>query len=237
MFQERQKRHDLTTTEAIRPDLSSLRIARLVQTLPPASPTPGHSLSRIATHAPQTKLSVTEPGDSFEQEADSMADKVMRAEAPGEEMGDALLSEGGTPGSDVQRKESGTAAPGAPPDASGAVSTGLSAGGQSLDPATRAFMEPQFGHDFSQVKIHTDAQASQSTEHLAARAYTLGSDIAFRSGEYNPGSAAGKHLLAHGVESRRPTGAAKGSSGTDKKAQRKAMRSDGPELTQTGRSN
>ena len=77
------------------------------------------------------------------------------------------------------------------------VSQGLSGGGQPLDDSTRAFMEPRFGHDFSQVRIHTDSRASYSSEAIAARAYTVGSDIAFRSGEFSPGSSDGRRLLAH----------------------------------------
>jgi hypothetical protein len=82
-------------------------------------------------------------------------------------------------------------------DVSAVVGSGLSGGGQPLDAQTRAFMEPRFGHDFSGVRIHTDTAASQSAEAVAARAYTVGGDIAFRSGEYSPGGSGGRHLLAH----------------------------------------
>jgi hypothetical protein len=58
-------------------------------------------------------------------------------------------------------------------------------------------MEPRFGHDFGHVRVYTDALASQSAESVAARAYTVGSNIAFRRGEYAPGTAQGQRLLAH----------------------------------------
>jgi hypothetical protein len=64
--------------------------------------------------------------------------------------------------------------------------------GQTLDPGLRAFMEPRFGHDFSQVRVHTDAAAA-----LNARAYTAGSDVVFGRGEFNPQSHAGRVLVAH----------------------------------------
>jgi hypothetical protein len=68
--------------------------------------------------------------------------------------------------------------------------------GQPLDAATRAFMEPRFGHDFSRVRVHADAQASESAQAVHALAYTVGQDVVFRSGQYQP-QTAGRHLLAH----------------------------------------
>lgn len=69
--------------------------------------------------------------------------------------------------------------------------------GQPLDQETRAFMEPRFGHDFSRVRVHTDAQAAESTRAVNALAYTVGQDIAFGAGRYAPETTAGKKLLAH----------------------------------------
>ena len=73
----------------------------------------------------------------------------------------------------------------------------LRGGGQPLPETARAFFEPRFGRDFSQVRIHTDAGAAESAQALSARAYTLGNDIVFGAGEYAPDSNEGKHLLAH----------------------------------------
>ncbi|MBV9772855.1 MAG: DUF4157 domain-containing protein, partial [Gemmatimonadetes bacterium] len=69
--------------------------------------------------------------------------------------------------------------------------------GQALDGATRGAMESAFGADFGAVRIHTGPRADALNRSLAARAFTTGSDIFFREGEYAPGSAAGKELLAH----------------------------------------
>lgn len=69
--------------------------------------------------------------------------------------------------------------------------------GQPLDPATRAFFEPQFGHDFSQVRVHTDTKAAESARAVDALAYTAGRDVVFGAGRYQPGSQQGRHLLAH----------------------------------------
>jgi hypothetical protein len=69
--------------------------------------------------------------------------------------------------------------------------------GQPLDPATRAFFEPRFGHDFSGVRVHHGAAAAAATSKLHARAFTLDRDVVFGAGEYRPGDASGRRLLAH----------------------------------------
>jgi hypothetical protein len=58
-------------------------------------------------------------------------------------------------------------------------------------------MEPAFGADFSGVRVHSDSKAHGLNQSLQARAFTTGQDIFFRGGEYNPGSSAGKELVAH----------------------------------------
>jgi hypothetical protein len=74
---------------------------------------------------------------------------------------------------------------------------GARSGGRSLDKDLRSSMEPAFGADFSGVRVHADAKADGLNRSLQARAFTTGQDVFFRSGEYNPGSAGGKELLAH----------------------------------------
>jgi Domain of unknown function (DUF4157) len=69
--------------------------------------------------------------------------------------------------------------------------------GQPLDPATRAFMEPRFGHDFSGVRIHADGSAAESARVVNAKAYTVGREIVFAAGQFQPGTRAGQQLLAH----------------------------------------
>ena len=69
--------------------------------------------------------------------------------------------------------------------------------GRPLDAGTRAFMEPRFGHDFSKVRTHTDAQAAESAHAINALAYTVGNDIVFGRGQYAPGARPGSRLLAH----------------------------------------
>src|SRR5262249_47980297 len=68
---------------------------------------------------------------------------------------------------------------------------------QPMDTETRALMEARFGHDFSQVRVHTDRPAAESVDEVGAIAYTVGRDIVFGSGRYSPNSNAGRRLLAH----------------------------------------
>jgi hypothetical protein len=73
----------------------------------------------------------------------------------------------------------------------------LGSGGHALESATRAFMEPRFGHDFSSVRVHTDARAGESAQAVNAQAYTVGSNVVFAPGQYQPATASGNALLAH----------------------------------------
>jgi hypothetical protein len=69
--------------------------------------------------------------------------------------------------------------------------------GRSLDSDTREFMESRIGHDFSQVRIHTDDRAAKSAKSLNALAYIAGSDVVFGATQYAPQTSSGKRLIAH----------------------------------------
>jgi len=72
-----------------------------------------------------------------------------------------------------------------------------SAGGRPLDAGVRSDMEARLGHDFGDVRVHTGARAHESAMSVQAHAYTVGSDIVFADGRFDPGSDSGKRLLAH----------------------------------------
>ena len=93
----------------------------------------------------------------------------------------------------VQRKENSAS----PPTAPASVHEALNSPGHPLDPNTRAFMEPRFGTDFSQVRIHTGRQPADSARSIGASAYTVGRDIVFATGHYAPDTPKGQRLLAH----------------------------------------
>lgn len=73
----------------------------------------------------------------------------------------------------------------------------LRSNGQPLDTATRAYMEPRFGQDFSGVRVHTDSRAAESARAVNALAYTVGQDIVFGARQDNSQSSAGKRIMAH----------------------------------------
>ena len=188
---------------------------RLVGAAPRVQPAlrvsqPGDPLEREADRVAEHVLGVPEPRAP-----------PTTAAAPGIQRACAACAAGGTPCADcaaeeehedeplLQRKESGPVAAAAepPPDPSAAAApppvpaaAGLRAaagGGEGLGPAVRGFFEPRFGRDLGAVRVHTGAGAALAAQAVAARAFTLGSDIYFNRGEYDPGSPGGRRLLAH----------------------------------------
>jgi len=153
----------------------------------------------------QTRLSVGAPGDRFEREADAVADQVVQRKAASVQGAEAAPSVQAKCAKceheeTVQRQADGQSAPDGGGHATDSVQQGISAqrgAGQPLDPAVRREMEQGIGADFSNVRIHTGAPASDLNDMLHARAFTHGRDVFFNAGEYDPGSSAGRHLLAH----------------------------------------
>ncbi|TKK69876.1 DUF4157 domain-containing protein [Ilyomonas limi] len=149
----------------------------------------------------QTKLEVGQPNDTYEQEADAVAAKVMRMPDPDFvqrkcakcEQEDKEKIQRKTITS-VQSKSDGNTAINNTVASSIQFSKGK---GASLDTTTNSFMSSRFGSDFSTVKIHTDGEAVQMNRELNAKAFTVGNDIYFNEGQYQPNSIEGKQLLAH----------------------------------------
>jgi hypothetical protein len=150
----------------------------------------------IKSSALQAKLRIGQPNDIYEQEADRVAEQVTRMPDP------ALQCR--CPRCDEDEKEvlqtkksSGQPSLTQGQDVPPIIQDVLRSPGQPLDSATRAFMEPRFGHDFSGVRIHTDAKAAESAREVNALAYTLESDMVFGKGQFSPDTNSGKMLLAH----------------------------------------
>jgi len=154
----------------------------------------------------QAKLTVNEPGDVYEQEADHIADLIMRMKSddppmlqrmPFSPISTVQRMCADCEKEDIQRNETHNGDAGgksAPSTVSDVLSSG---GGQSMDIGALRFMEDRFGQNFSQVRIHTDALAAESAAAIQARAYTSGRDVVFGAGEYQPSSENGRRLLAH----------------------------------------
>lgn len=139
----------------------------------------------------QPKLTVGAPNDKYEQEADRVADKVMGMSAP--QAVENNVTTVGVPKAQRSHSSSGAVS----------VNTGVEnqltslAGGQPLPKNELNFFESRFGQDFSHVRIHTSAHADNAAKSINARAFTLGSDVTFASGEYQPGTTVGRRLMAH----------------------------------------
>ena len=69
--------------------------------------------------------------------------------------------------------------------------------GEPIPPHIRTALEAELGADFSDVRIHTDSHAFRAASAIGAQAFTMGRDVFFNGGQYNPNTAEGKHLLSH----------------------------------------
>ncbi len=168
----------------------------------------------------QTKLKVGRPGDKYEQEADSMADKVMRMPnhdslqmQPGIEDEENKIQMKPLTNELIQKKcaqceeedklqmqpnvqlKSNESAEASYSDTNKIQNA--KGGGRPLDTNIQQEFGSKMGRDFGNVKIHSDTNASNLNKSLGARAFTVGNDIFFNQGEYDPNSSKGKHLLAH----------------------------------------
>ncbi len=152
----------------------------------------------------QLKLSIGAANDPMEHEADAMADKVMRMP---ETSFIQRCSCGAYDDDHVQLKPlASQVTPFIQAKSDGAstvndtVSTRIKSsmnGGSQMQGDTKSFMESRFGTDFSGVKIHTGDESARLNSSLNAKAFTVSNNIYFNSGQYQPETDSGKHLLAH----------------------------------------
>lgn len=163
----------------------------------------------------QAALKIGQPNDVYEKEADRVAAEVIRM--PDEVVGSQqpVVSRGKEPSVQMRpgRPFTGCSLDGGEErirlsrktDTATGVgeSSGLYhyasflSGGRPLDRATRDYFEPRLGMDFSHVHVHTGPQAAESARTINAKAYTLGNNVIFGAGEYQPETIQGKRLLAH----------------------------------------
>ena len=148
----------------------------------------------LHAHLLQAKLTINQPGDEYEQEADRLADQVTRMlDTSSIEPVTASQAEGQA----IQRGSSSCER--LETDASSEVETRIEqarSNGRGLDSGVRFLMESTFGADFSDVRIHADFAADILNREVNAVAFTTGQDIFFRQG-YAPENSAGRQLLAH----------------------------------------
>lgn len=158
----------------------------------------------------QPKLTINQPEDEYEREADAIADRVMRMHGLISQPFftpaiTALQCKCACEEKEMSKHRDGIEGDGAfneeeelEGDAAldGYVNN-LNNRGHSLDNSVKKFFESRFGYDFSNIKIHTDVAAAKSAQSINALAYTSGNNIVFNSGQYKPETDSGKRLLAH----------------------------------------
>lgn len=167
----------------------------------------------------QAKLTINEPGDKYEQEADQVAEQVMRMPDPATMERTAVAEQ--AQGSRFQRgcsecdeelrrqpeeeeeeeeilqaKPSHGVTPELAPDEQTRINA-MRGAGQPLSESVRSFFEPRFGYDFSQVRVYTDERAVDIAQSLNAKALTVGQNVIFGAGQYSPETTAGEMVLAH----------------------------------------
>jgi predicted metallopeptidase len=144
----------------------------------------------------QTKASISRPGDSYELEADRVAEQVVDGSA-----GHPAISSIGS-GVQRQHEEEATNMQTARSTGSASASAGDTAGrslgnGEPLTAGVRDYFEPRFGRSFANVRVFNDTAAAASASAIDARAYTQGHNVVFGASEYRPDSHDGKKLIAH----------------------------------------
>lgn len=164
-----------------------------------------HDFSQIPIFSPtparvQPKLTVSTAGDIHEQEADRIADKVMRISEPQPQC--AWPCDGDCPKYENQQDDQKQilTKPTQEHDVGEAISSIekiVSSPGQPLNSIAQSFFEPRFDHNFSKVRVYTDSVSALSARNINALAYTFGNHIVFGSGIYQPQTSAGRQLLAH----------------------------------------
>lgn len=152
----------------------------------PSPGAPHFDFSSLTVLAPpplrvHPKLAVGALNDPAEDEADRVAEEVLRTPGAGPRAGAVRHT---------ASEHDGVPAPPIVHDA-------LRTPGQPLDPSARAYFEPRFGNDLSHIRVHADAKAADSARAIGARAYATGHDIVFASGQYAPRSESGRRLIAH----------------------------------------
>ncbi|MBK8553603.1 MAG: DUF4157 domain-containing protein [Ignavibacteria bacterium] len=151
----------------------------------------------------QAKLSINQPNDIYEQEADAMADKVMRMSINKNEntffKPVNILQRKCAHCEDEEKlhlKGNGNGEAEAGNEVTNYIGN-INSGGTVLPEQVRSFFEPRFGYDFSNVRIHKDSVAAKSAQSINALAYTSGNNIVFNQNQYSPETDRGKRLLAH----------------------------------------
>jgi outer membrane protein OmpA-like peptidoglycan-associated protein len=204
------------SVESIAAELSGMSTGGRAPTLLALQKTHGNRYVQRVVSGIQAKLVVGQPDDKYEQEADRVAEQVMRMPEPQvqrqPEKEDLIqtkplvdqitpliqkqVEEKKEEEEELQAKELPGQTSEVTPNLEDQINA-IKGSGQPLSKSSRAFFEPRFGQDFSNVRIHNDSKASEIAKTLNAKAFTTGKKIVFGAGQFAPETNAGRWLLAH----------------------------------------
>jgi len=172
----------------------------------------GHDFSQVrvrqvAPRRMQARLTIGQPNDKYEQEADRVAEQIVSGGGlSSTEVNHAHnhVQRGMSAGSEeeeteenaVQRKSNSDGKSKMPSGTESYIQS-LGGGGRPLSGSEAQYYEPRFGRSFKDVRIHTGEAADRAAKSINARAFTLGKNIAFAHGEYHSSSVPGRKLMAH----------------------------------------
>ena len=168
---------------------------------PLTKPVPGPQRAAVR-RVIEPALRMSWPDDAHEREAERLGKAVLggtawAATALAPAAGFAVSGAAGAPMAKLQVQRCACSESSPSQAAPAAVRRGLRTSAHPLASNARRFMESRFGHDFSQVRVHADDQAALAARAIGAKAYTVGPDVVFGAGQYQPASRSGLQLIAH----------------------------------------
>jgi hypothetical protein len=153
-------------------------------------------LRRHSNDIIHAKFKIGQSNDKYEQEADRIADQVMRMPEPSIQRKPPCPECMKEDEELIQTKQTNNQTPTVTSNIESGINS-LKGSGQPLPETARSFFESRFGTDFSQVRLHTDSKAAETAKSVNANAFTIGKNVVFGANQYSPMTFEGKHLLAH----------------------------------------
>ncbi len=158
----------------------------------------------LESNSIQTKLTIGKPGDKYEQEADATAAKVMAmSNKESEEIHRQSHTNVATKPKVLKYSSLSLQAKANKISTSPNLESRLGSskgGGSPLPDDVRGFMEPRFGSDFGDVRVHTDLGAVQMNKELGAQAFAHGNDIYYGAGKSPGNNELTAHELTHTIQ-------------------------------------
>jgi len=155
-----------------------------------AEPAPGSKEDRKPAAKAQRKAAGLAPKAKDDKKLGAKVQRKAAGPAP-------KVEDDKRPKAKVQREALGDGVGAAPGGVADSIARMQSGSGGVLDSGTRGLMEGRFGRSFDGVRVHRGRDAAMAAQALNARAFTVGRDVFFGAGQYQPQSRSGRELIAH----------------------------------------